>query len=324
MDGLPGTATRAEQLGAEECLLGFADQLGPAGLRVCGTELAERLTLISEDGDPPRDDVPASRVTLRPRGGGWALSGWLQPHDGALLAATLDTHLDQQRRRAHTTTDTAGGTAPLLPGGLDPADGGGWDAAGVRAPSREERRAVALLELLTVAATAPDPAPGVGPLRPQVTVLIPMQTLTERLDRAGMLDTGQAMSPALARRLACDADLIPAVLGGKSQILDVGRTTRVIPTGLRAAVGIRDGGCTFPGCDRPPGRCHAHHITHWADGGPTDYENLTLVCSYHHHLVHDQHWQINHDDHGLPVFTPPPTIDPLQRPRQHHRYHLRQ
>jgi hypothetical protein len=150
-----------------------------------------------------------------------------------------------------------------------------------------------------------------------------MQTLQDRLGQAALLDTGQALSPSVARRLACDADLIPAVLGAKSQVLDVGRAKRQIPTALRTAVAIRDGGCTFPGCPRVPGRTEAHHVRHWADRGPTDYANLTLLCGYHHQLVHDQDWHIGRDAHGMAVFIPPPTIDPLQRPRRHHRYALR-
>jgi hypothetical protein len=283
--------------------------LDPAGLRVCGRAITEHLTQISADGAPPVAEPVTSRVRLRPRDGGWALTGCLAAYDGNLLCAALDTRIEHtlKQERAATQRDA------------DPDDEGRGLDGGI---GRDERRATALFDLITAAAAAPDA--GLSSIRPQVTVLIPLATLTERLGGATLLDTGQALSPETARRLACDADLIPAVLGTRGQILDVGRAKRQIPTALRTAVAIRDGGCTFPACTRAPGSCEAHHIRHWSHGGPTNYQNLTLLCGRHHQLAHDQGWQITRDNHGLPVFTPPPTIDPLQRPRQHHRYALRQ
>jgi hypothetical protein len=316
---LPAGVTAAQAASAEEFLLAKAAELDPAGLRVCGRAITEHLTQISADGAPPAAEPVTSRVRLRPRDGGWALTGWLAPYEGNLLAAALDTRIEHTRRQEHAAAKSS---SEAEDDGVVPADGDG-DRLG-EGRGRDEYRARALVDLLTAGASAPDPDPGTGPVRPQVTVLIPLATLTERLGGATLLDTGQALSPETARRLACDADLIPAVLGAKGQVLDVGRAKRQIPTALRTAVAIRDGGCTFPACTRAPGSCEAHHIRHWSHGGPTDYQNLTLLCGRHHQLAHDQGWQITRDSHGLPLFTPPPTIDPLQRPRQHHRYPLRQ
>ncbi|MGE5828268.1 MAG: DUF222 domain-containing protein, partial [Micromonosporaceae bacterium] len=95
-----------------------------------------------------------------------------------------------------------------------------------------------------------------------------------------------------ARRLACDAGIIPAILGSHGEPLDIGRLTRVVPIGLRRALVLRDGGCRFPGCDRPAGWCDAHHLTAWADGGPTSLTNLALLCARHHTLVHEGRWRI--------------------------------
>ena len=83
---------------------------------------------------------------------------------------------------------------------------------------------------------------------------------------------------------------------------------------MRRALHQRDRGCTFPGCSRRARRCHAHHIQHWADGGPTSLQNVTLLCRYHHHVIHHGDWQIAMRD-GRPWFTPPRWIDPRQRPR---------
>jgi hypothetical protein len=76
------------------------------------------------------------------------------------------------------------------------------------------------------------------------------------------------------------------VLGPGSEPLDVGRRTSVVPAAMRRAVIVRDHHCRFPGCDRPQAWCDAHHVVHWADGGPTAVHNLLLVCRRHHRMVH--------------------------------------
>jgi hypothetical protein len=81
------------------------------------------------------------------------------------------------------------------------------------------------------------------------------------------------------RRWACDAEIVPVVLGSKSEPLDVGRLSRTVTDAIRRALNLRDGGCAFPGCSRRPRRCHAHHIRHWLDHGPTCLDNLVLLWS---------------------------------------------
>jgi hypothetical protein len=89
-----------------------------------------------------------------------------------------------------------------------------------------------------------------------------------------------------ARRLACDAAVMRVVLGAGSEPLDVGRRTSVVPPAIRRAVVLRDRHCRFPGCDRPHPWCDAHHLIHWADGGPTSLANLLLLCRRHHRMTH--------------------------------------
>jgi Domain of unknown function (DUF222)/HNH endonuclease len=99
---------------------------------------------------------------------------------------------------------------------------------------------------------------------------------------------GAVLGPESSRRLACDASITRVVLGPDSQPLDVGRRTRLIPPAIRTALTVRDRGCTYPGCDRGPQWTDAHHIRHWADGGPTSLDNLTLLCRQHHRAVHQR------------------------------------
>jgi Domain of unknown function (DUF222)/HNH endonuclease len=129
-----------------------------------------------------------------------------------------------------------------------------------------------------------------------------------------MLDYGQRLSVATARRLSCDCTAIPAVLSGEGEPLDIGRAQRTVPLGIRRALVARDGGCTFPGCDRPPALCAGHHAIHWADGGTTSVNNCCLLCSRHHQQVHLQGWDVT--IHGGRVeFRPPAIIDPDRSPR---------
>ena len=118
-------------------------------------------------------------------------------------------------------------------------------------------------------------------------------------------DDGAELSPAAIRRLACDADIIPVVLGTHGEVLDVGRTHRLVTPALWRALVCRDRHCAFPGCTRPPVMCHAHHITHWADGGPTALDNLVLLCGHHHRIIHHTPWQVRlNPDDGRPEFLP--------------------
>jgi len=105
------------------------------------------------------------------------------------------------------------------------------------------------------------------------------------------LDNGVPITADAARRLACNAVFRRVVLGAASEILDLGRSTPVPSAAQRRAVMLRDGGCTFAGCDMPTNRCEVHHLIHYHrgsdTGGPTDLHNLTLVCRRHHHLAHE-------------------------------------
>ena len=124
------------------------------------------------------------------------------------------------------------------------------------------------------------------------------------------------------RRLACDAAILPAVLGSTGQTLDVGRQRRLITGPLRRALVLRDRGCAFPGCDRPPRWCDAHHIHHWADGGTTSLTNAVLLCGHHHRHLHHSDWTVRLGGDGHPEFIPPAWLDPDQLPRRNH-YHRR-
>ncbi len=141
----------------------------------------------------------------------------------------------------------------------------------------------------------------------RITVTMGLDGLTERLHANGLLPSGEGLSATTVRRLACDAEIIPAVLGTQSQVLDVGRTSRLVTTGIWTALVLRDRHCAFPGCTRLPIACDAHHLHHWADGGPTSLDNLILLCRKHHTAAHQTPWQVHLDpDTRRPVWTPPP------------------
>ncbi|GAA2156156.1 HNH endonuclease signature motif containing protein [Nocardioides koreensis] len=148
--------------------------------------------------------------------------------------------------------------------------------------------------------------------RPRVTVTTSLEVLRQKIDWAtlgtpAITDDGLELAPSVIRRLACDADIIPVALGSKGEVLDVGRTSRLVTPPLWRAVVCRDRHCTFPGCTRTPLMCHAHHITHWADGGHTNLENLVLLCGQHHRVIHHTPWQVRLNPHdGRPEFLPPP------------------
>ncbi len=124
------------------------------------------------------------------------------------------------------------------------------------------------------------------------------------------LEGGALLSAAAARRIACDCGVVPVVLNGASVPLDVGRTRRLVTPKQRVALNTRDKGCAFPNCGRPARWSDAHHIQHWLDGGPTDLNNLVLLCRRHHRMIHHSEWEVRMNNIGLPEFIPPRWIDP--------------
>ena len=162
--------------------------------------------------------------------------------------------------------------------------------------------------------------PDAGGHRPHVNVLIRLDDLENRA-RAGCLDFGGPVPPESLRMLCCDAAVVPIVLNGKGQPLDVGRATRTIPDGLCRAVAARDRGCATPAAAGRPSWCEVHHIVEWELGGPTKLSNLVMLCRVHHRQVHSTEWVVRIRD-GLPEFIPPRWIDPDQRPRRRALPHL--
>ena len=121
----------------------------------------------------------------------------------------------------------------------------------------------------------------------------------------GELPDGTLVDPKTMARLACDAHLHRVIMDRSSTILDYGRRTHIVPHGLREALNVRDRHCRFSDCDRPPAWCEAHHVFDWELGGPTRPDNLVLLCSRHHHILHLDGWKHSlHPDNTLEVITP--------------------
>ena len=128
--------------------------------------------------------------------------------------------------------------------------------------------------------------PSVGGVGATVVVTMTIDSLMGGL-AAAALDTGEIISASVARRVACEAGVIPMVLGGKSEVLDVGRRRRFHTRAQRIAIAQRDKTCVVGGCDAPPSRCHVHHVIPWSEGGGTSVKDGRLYCSAHHAMVHD-------------------------------------
>lgn len=274
--------TPAQWAGVEEQLAGKAAVYTPTELQNWGTALVE---LLDQDGAEPDDRPPAPVNELhltRLPGGGGRIKGRFDD------AASFDAIATVVDAKAHPLT------------GDDPRSAG-------------ERQAEALAEVCGYVLDHGDVAE-CGGHRPHVNVLVRLDDLENRA-RAACLDLGGVASPQALRMLCCDATVVPIVLNGAGQPLDVGRATRTIPDGLRRAVAARDRGCAHPGCDRSPSWCECHHLTPWEHGGETTLSNLALLCKQHHRQMHFTEWIVRIRD-GLPEFVPPSFVDPLRTPRR--------
>jgi len=155
---------------------------------------------------------------------------------------------------------------------------------------------------------------GSGGRRPHLQVTATLDTLAGRDGSpAGELEWGGPIAGETVRRLGCDATVARVVFDSASAVLDVGRARRVPAPPTRRALRARDGGCVWPGCDRPASWSQAHHLTHWAQGGSTDLENLVSVCRAHHWKVHEGGWRLIRTGDGM-VVVPPVPLDLLPSP----------
>ncbi|MGH3803192.1 MAG: DUF222 domain-containing protein, partial [Pseudonocardiaceae bacterium] len=247
-----------------------AGQLAVLGKRI--------LAYLDQDGRPPADTPETRRrLTFSDRDGGYELRGWLDREAAEIVRSALSP-LAAPRPATDTEVDLR-------------------DAA--------QRDADALVELAARALDAGE-LPSEGGERPQVVVTVSLAVLQGRIGSAS-LAFGGPINADVARRIACDAQVIPVMLGARGEPLDVGRASYAVPAAIRRAVVVRDGGCAFPGCSAPARWCDIHHVVHWADGGPTSVGNCVALCGRHHRLVHHSAWWIEMTG-GIPEFHPPPWL----------------
>ena len=305
VDALPSTCDRAR---AVALMLDEAKRLNASELTKAGRHL---LAVIDPERDDRRHERELDRedraahlkrflsITDDHAGGAW-IRGRCAAEDAALLKTTLQSQ-----------------AAPVPSAACDPdscrAAGCGHDGRDPR--DHGARLLDALIDTCRHAQTA-DLLPHQHGAQPRLTLLMDYADLLAGLG-VGVTDDGTEIPARAVRRLCCDAEVVPAVLGSAGEVLDVGRTSRLVTPAIWKALVARDRHCRFPGCRRPPLMGHAHHVWHWIDGGPTSLDNLILLCGHHHRLVHSGPWRVELDPGGDATFLPPPgtTRDRLVTPR---------
>jgi hypothetical protein len=275
VEDLPvGEVTEEQRWAAQEYLVGLAAEHDAKALRVLARRLFE--VLAPEEADAREGEAlereerrarERCRFAMRENGDG-TCSGWfkLPTAQAEMLGKAVQAFAAPRRTSADAWVDAEGRRRPyaaILGMGL--AD---------------------LVEHLPTEAL-----PQAGGVAASVVITLDLDTLRRDLG-AATLDTGARISAGQARRMACNAGLIPAVLGTGSVAMDLGRTARLHTPGQRVAMAVRDQGCTALGCDRPPGWCEAHHEIPWSQGGGTSVEQGRLLCPHHHHLAHDDRYDM--------------------------------
>jgi hypothetical protein len=302
----------ADIAAGERLLTDFAARFGAKDL----TMLAERaVAAINPDGTLADEQWNADRRHLslrRCRDGMYAGEFRLTATLGAKLS-TLIGPLSQPRTdpTPQPHTDPGPGTNP----------GPGTDPAPVAGDRRSfGQRSHDALEDLCDRVLQAGAVNGIGGTPATVIVTIDYRDLLNRTGHATTTD-GTPITTRQLLEMANQAEIIPTVLNQTGAVLNLGRTRRIASSSQTLALIARDHGCSFPSCDRDPQWCERHHITEWINDGPTDLNNLTLLCRYHHHNFANRGWtcQINPD--GLPAWTPPHWLDPHQQPLLNTRIH---
>lgn len=280
LDQLPDDVPAEVVAMAEAQLVEFAAEFGPRDLRVLGRrildvvapEVAEAAEAKALD-DEERRAAETTSLSFSPCGDGTTrLRGKLP--DAA--AHRLRTYLDAftSPRRGGVSTGSTSENGPL-----------------------HRRRGEALCALLEH--LDPKKLPAHGGDATTVMVTMTLDQLRAELASAGLISSDDLRITAdQARRLACTAGIIPAVLGGRSEILDLGRTQRLFTSAQRKALRLRDRRCRAAGCTIPATWCEAHHLKPWALGGETNLDDGVLLCSFHHHRAHDPTYLMARDPDG--------------------------
>jgi hypothetical protein len=305
---------------AEAILLERAPHLTQPELRIFANRVIEVVDPEGADArlgaaleaEEARALVQAQLRRRRREDGSSDLSGRLPDLHADMLYTLLDTLASP--RRAGTREPgiaTGAGISPVVDIDGDHSDS---EIGVLTAAQRYGRAFCELIEHL--------PTDGTGhPAAANATIVVTIDAATLATGvGCAMRDTGSPISAAQTRRLACTAGILPMILDGRSRILDHGMTRRLFDRHQRLALTVRDKGCVWRGCDRPPAWCEAHHITAWSRGGPTDLANGCLLCSFHHHLLHRGEWAIRMSKDHVPDVIPPRRIDPEQRPLRHQRF----
>ncbi len=243
------------------------------------------------DGEgTPAPEERSVRQRLLP-GGMVKLELVLEPDEADLILRAIERAQEVHARQAELLeTEAASAPAvaaePALPAAQGETEAA--EAAGVSAetcwPSRADG-AVKLAESFL----AGNPVTGTGGERFQVMVHLDQEVLGPDGAWAGTLEDGTRVSAETLRRVACDCGLVAT--GGDGEALNIGRRARSIPPAIRRALMLRDRGCAFPGCTHTA-FLHGHHVEHWLHGGETSLDNLVMLCTFHHHLVHEGGWTV--------------------------------
>lgn len=263
--------------------------------------LARAEATLDPDGIEPRhEQARAERdFSIRERDGRFILTGQVDIETGAPIKAAIDAIVTAGLRANHDADDATRDHR-----------------------SMKQMRADALATLCRHALGCTE-----LPTGPSTTVIvrITLDELQSGIGAATIDGIDQPLPAAAVRRLACDLQVIPWVMGGDSEILDWGRDKRGFTRAQKLALALRDGGCAC--CGAPAAWTEVHHLTWWSKNGPTDLTNGILLCTACHHRIHDDGWDIHIDGTGTDAkvwFIPPPWIDHTQTPRPggRHRYTL--
>ncbi len=256
---------------------------------------------LDAEGIQQREEVMRDRRSLRigRRADGMGYANWvLDPETFAIVSEVYD----------RITSPRRGG--PSFVAADESAEGERADGALDDLRTTEQLASDTFAELLRHGASA-DTSQLLGDDPIGVRMLVAARTLTRRHGAAWFEGQPDAVSVATAERLACAAGTITVTVDDDGQPLNLGRERRLFSRSQRIALAARDGGCRWPGCERPPSWCEAHHIDHWLrDGGRTDVADGILLCRHHHLLVHNNGWQISRAGPQYLLAAPAPGASP--------------